>query len=154
MMDNKNPTILIIEDGDEYLTNLTQFVPGPSYRQVKSGAAALTLLQQQSIDVIYLDMRFDRIPQADLLGDHVACTKEHNGDPVRAWKHLQNNQGLYILAALREAGFGEMPVILSYDFSLESRRFDHLRRLYPALHWVPDAVTPEQIRRLLDRIIR
>lgn len=147
-------SILIVEDGDEYLDDLSRFVPGPRYLQAHSGAEALAILRREPIDLVYLDMRFDRIPHADLLGDHAAATREHNGDPVRAWRHLQHNQGLYVLAALREAGFGGVPVVLAYDFSREARRFEHLRRVHPGLRWVGDAARPEEIRRIFDEVAR
>ena len=145
-------TVLLIEDGDEYLDNLSRFVPGPRYVQAHTGAEALALLGRTDPDLIYLDMRFDRIPRSELLGDHVATTREHNGDPERAWRHLETNQGLFILAALRKAGFGRVPVILAYDFSREHQRVVHLKRVHPSLHWVPDAVTPQQIRGLMTKL--
>ncbi len=106
-------TVLIVEDGDEYLENLSRFVPGPTYLQAHSGAEALAFLGSREVDLLYLDMRFDRIPRGDLLRDHAAATREHNGDPERAWRHLQNNQGLYVLDALSKAGHRELPVVLA-----------------------------------------
>jgi CheY-like chemotaxis protein len=147
------PTVLIVEDGDEYLENLSRFVPGPIYVQAHHAAGALAILAGEAVDLIYLDMRFDRVPLADLVGDHVQATREQNGDPVRAWRHLQNNQGLYILDGLRRAGHGRVPAILAYDFSREPRRYEHLLRVHPSLRWVPDAVTPAQIRSLMDRLL-
>ncbi|MFN3202771.1 MAG: hypothetical protein ACE366_30545 [Bradymonadia bacterium] len=148
--------VLIIEDGDEYLDNLSRFVAGPTYIQVHSGAAALSRLSQrgpgEAIDLVYLDMRFDRIPEGDLLGDHAAATREHNGDPIRAWRHLANHQGLFILNALKQGGHSDVPVILSYDFSREQPRLRHLQRVHRNLNWVPDAVTPDEIRRLMEHL--
>lgn len=141
--------VLIIEDGDEYRENLTRFVPGPDYVQVHSGAEALALLETAPVDLIYLDMRFDRIPQAELLGDHAAATRDQNGDPLRGWRFLAMNQGLFILAALRAKGHGGVPTILAYDFSREPQRLAHLQRVHPGLRWVPDAVTPAEIRTLM-----
>jgi ActR/RegA family two-component response regulator len=146
-------TILIVEDGNEYLDSLGRFVPGPRYLQAHSGRQALDLLRTERVDVIYLDMRFDRVPEAWLLGDHAEVCRQHNGDPARAWKHLQNNQGLYILDALRKAGFAATPVILAYDFSREQRRLAFLRTSYPRLAWVADAVTPAEIRALIDQLV-
>lgn len=146
-------TVLIVEDGDEYLENLTRFVSGPSYVQTHSGAAAIDALQTQDIDLVYLDMRFDRIPREDLLGDHAVATREHNGDPVRGWRYLENNQGLFILNAMHQAGFGTTPVILAYDFSREAGRLAHLRKRYPRLEWVHDAVTPDEIRALMRQLL-
>lgn len=145
-------TVLIIEDGDEYRENLSRFVPGPTWLQARSAGQALEILQKNQVDLIYLDMRFDRIPRADLRGDHAAATRQHNGDPERAWRYLETNQGLFILNALGEAGY-TVPVILAYDFSREAARLKHLQARYPHLTWVPDAVTPEEIRALIDRML-
>jgi hypothetical protein len=138
-------TVLIVEDGDEYQDSLGRFVPGPRYLQARSGAAALARLAAEPVDLIYLDMRFDRTPREALLGDHAALVAQHNGNAAAAWRHLENHQGLYILDALARAGH-RLPVVLSYDFSREPARFTRLAARYPALRWVPDAVTPEQIR--------
>lgn len=146
-------TVLIIEDGNEYLENLGRFVPGPRYLQAHCGAEALELLAAQAVDLVYLDMRFDRTPHADLLGDHVTATREHNGDPLRAWRFLENNQGLFILDALRRSGSGHVPVILAYDFSREAPRWQRLKALHPSLHWVPDAITPEALRALMEQLM-
>jgi len=148
----KTRTVLIIEDGDEYRDNLTRFVPGPAYQQAHSGAEALALLAQGPVDLIYLDMRFDRIPRGELLGDHATATREHSGDPERAWRYLETNQGLFVLDALRKSGFGDIPVILSYDFAREPQRAAHLMKVHPSLRWVRDAVTPEEIAALMDEL--
>jgi CheY-like chemotaxis protein len=145
--------VLIVEDGDEYVEGLTRFVRGPEYVQAHNGRDAIRILQGSRVDIVYLDMRFDRIPDADLMGDHVAATREHNGDPVRARKHLQNNQGLYILDALERAGLGALPVILAYDFSRQHKRYENLLKRHPTLRWVPDAVTPGEIRALMEELI-
>ena len=146
------PTILIIEDGDEYMENLGRFVEGPRYIQAKNATDAVRRLQNDKIDLIYLDMRFDRIPLGDLVGDHQKATQERGGDEQAAWKHLQINQGLFVLRELKENGFGDIPVILAYDFSRELPRFANLQKQYPRLRWVPDAVTAEEIRRLIKEM--
>jgi CheY-like chemotaxis protein len=146
-------TVLIVEDGNEYLENLGRFVPGPRYLQAHSGAEAIEVLARDRVDLVYLDMRFDRSAPGDLLGDHAAATREHNGDPVRAWRYLAMNQGLFILDALRQHGRGSLPVILAYDFSREPQRLAFLRRSYPGLSWVSDAVTPEEIRERMAALL-
>lgn len=145
-------TVLIIEDGDEYLENLSRFVPGYRYLQAHSGGEALGILADEPVDVVYLDMRFDRTPRDQLLGDHAETAAELGGDEARAWRQLAHHQGLYVLAALRGAGHGDRPVVLAYDFSREPQRFAFLKRQHPTLEWVPDAVTPAEIRTLLDRL--
>jgi hypothetical protein len=150
----QDATVLIVEDGDEYRDNLQRFVAGPRYLQAHNGANALQILSSEPVSLVYLDMRFDRIPRNELLGDHARATREHNGDPVRAWRLLVNNQGLFILDAMREAGFADMPVILAYDFSREPGRLSNLLSIHPALTWVPDAVTPEEIRARIERLTK
>ncbi len=147
------PLVLIVEDGDEYLDNLQRFVPGSTYRQAHDAAEALAVLEAEPVSLVYLDMRFDRIPRAQLVGDHAALTQEHNGDPARAWRFLENNQGLFILDSITQAGFGELPVILAYDFSREPKRWEHLRASYPRLAWVGDGVSAEEIRRVIVELV-
>ncbi len=149
-MISSDKTILIIEDGDEYLDNLSRFVEGPRYLQAKSGKQALEILREREVDLIYLDMRFDRIPLSDLLGDHDKAARERGGDEQAAWKHLQINQGLFILHELKKSGFEKIPVILAYDFSREERRLANLQKQYPRLRWAPDAVTAEAIRAMIE----
>ena len=148
-----NITVLIVEDGNEYLENLSRFVEGPRYLQAHNAAQAVALLRTDSVDLVYMDMRFDRIPLRDLMGDHAQATRRHNGDPERGWRYLQNNQGLYILTHIKEAGFGTVPTVLAYDFSREPRRFDFLRKTHPRIGWVPDSVTPDGIRNIMVKLL-
>ena len=147
--------IVVVEDGDEYITNLTTFVAeGMQYRQAKSGAAACALIGQRAPDLVYLDMRFDRIPEEDLLGDMVQLTARFNGDVARARRFQQDNQGLFVLRAVRDSGFAG-PVILSYDFSSEERRFAALKARDPALRYCPDYADANTIRAtILDAVGR
>lgn len=145
--------VLIVEDGNEYLENLSRFVLGPRYLQAHDGKSAISFLKAERVDLVYLDMRFDRIELGQLLGDHAAATREHNQDPHKGWKYLQNNQGLFVLEAFRAAGHVGVPVVLAYDFSREEKRFSHLKRVHPSLNWVPDAVTPSEIRALMERLV-
>ena len=138
--------IVVVEDGDEYITNLTTFVAeGMEYRQAKSGTQACELIAQRAPALVYLDMRFDRIPEEDLLGDIVQLTTRFNGDVSRARRFQQDNQGLFVLRAIRDAGFVGA-VILSYDFSAEERRFAALKARDPALHYCPDYADADTIR--------
>lgn len=145
--------VLIVEDGDEYLESLERFVPGPRYHQVRSAAAAVELLGDRPIALVYLDMRFDRIPRGDLVGDHAAATAARNGDPARGWRYLQDNQGLFILDALARAGHRAQPTIISYDFGREPARWRALSRRYPRLAWVSDAISPEALRARMIEIV-
>lgn len=138
--------VLVVEDGDEYLTNLSTFVAeGIDYRQARSGAEACRMVTARSPDLVYLDMRFDRIPDSELLGNMVELTARFNGDVGRARRFQQDNQGLFILRALRESVFSG-PVILSYDFSAEERRFRALSARDPALTYCPDYADARAIR--------
>jgi len=146
-------TILVVEDGTEYSDSLRRYLPGPRYLYAQTGDAALARAQTEALDLIYLDMRFDRIPRQDLLGDHAVAQAQHAGDSERAWRYLQNNQGLFILDALTRAGLAQIPVVLAYDFTAEVARLERLQRRYPQLSWVPDAITHREIERLLSGLI-
>ena len=145
--------VLVVEDGDEYLTNLTTFVSrGICYTQAKSGEQACALLPAIAPDLVYLDMRFDRTPNEALLGDLVALTARFNGDVARARAFQQDNQGLFVLRALRDAGF-RGPVILSYDFGAEERRFRALSERDPALSYCPDYADADTIRAAIEHAV-
>lgn len=143
--------VLVVEDGDEYLTNLSTFVAdGIRYSQARSGEQACRMAADLAPDLVYLDMRFDRIPEEELLGNMVELTARFNGDIARARRFQQDNQGLFILKALREVSFVG-PVILSYDFGIEERRFESLAARDPALSYCPDYADAQTIR---DAILR
>lgn len=145
--------VLVVEDGDEYITNLTTFVSeGVSYRQAKSGGRACEMIAEQQPDLVFLDMRFDRTPIEELLGDMVQLTGRFNGDVGRARRFQQDNQGLFILRALRDAGF-RRPVILSYDFGAEEKRFRALSAKDPALFYCPDYADAKTIRKTILRAV-
>ncbi len=145
--------VLVVEDGDEYITNLTTFVAeGIEYRQAKSGARACEMLRESLPDAVYLDMRFDRTPIEALLGDMVQLTGRFNGDHGRARRFQQDNQGLFILRTLRDAGYTR-PVILSYDFGAEERRFRALSAKDEALFYCPDYADAKTIRQAILRAV-
>ena len=118
---------------------------GFRYRQAQSGAEAQREIEAERPDLVYLDMRFDRTPIEALLGDVVQLTSRFNGDAGRARRFTQDNQGLFILRALRDAGY-RGPIVLSYDFGLEERRFAALRKRDPALFYCPDYADAATIR--------
>lgn len=146
-------TVLIVEDGDEYLDNYTRHVVGPTYLQAHSAAEALAILGHKTVDLLLLDMRFDRVPRATLVGDHAQASRELGGDSERAWRHLSHHQGLYVLAEIRAAGFVQIPVLLAYDFSREIRRFDALRRNSGNIDWLPDAASADVLRKRMQQML-
>ena len=145
--------VLVVEDGDEYITNLTTFVAeGIDYRQAKSGGRACEMIEEEVHDLVFLDMRFDRTPIEELLGDMVQLTGRFNGDSGRARRFQQDNQGLFILRALRDAGY-RRPVVISYDFGAEEKRFRALSRKDPSLHYCPDYADAKTIRQTILRAV-
>ena len=145
--------VLVVEDGDEYLTNLSTFVAdGFSYRQAHSGVDACRMVGEHVPDLVYLDMRFDRTPEEALLGNLVELAARFNGDVARARRFQQDNQGLFVLRALRDAGF-RGPVILSYDFGAEERRFRALSERDPALSYCPDYADADTIYAAIQRAV-
>lgn len=143
--------VLIVEDGQEYSALFSRYLSdGFTFTRAGDGPAALELLRARQFSVIFLDMRFDRAEPGRLLGDLAATTARFTGDEAQARRHLEDNQGVYILAALREAGV-QLPVVMSYDFDGEPRRFKHLQGRYAPLSYLADAAGPAEIHAALDQ---
>lgn len=144
--------VLVVEDGFEYSETLQRFLPSAfHWERAGSGQAALDRLTRGSVDVVFLDMRFDRIPESELLGDVVATADRFNGDAMQARQFLEDHQGNFILAAIRDAG-SRVPVLMSYDFEGEPRRWERLRSRYSPLDYLPDNASPDDIAQRLRRL--
>lgn len=144
--------VLVVEDGFEYTESLERFLgEGFSWTRAGSGPEALRLLGGGGWDAVLLDMRFDRVPEQALLGDLAATADRFNGDPVQARHFLEDHQGNFVLAAMREAGFA-VPVLLSYDFEAEPRRWEHLARTFPPVDYLPDNASPAEIADRLRKL--
>ena len=137
--------VLVVEDGFEYIETLKRFLPeGFDWERVGSGPQAMARLANEDWDAVFLDMRFDRAPEDELLGDVVEVADRFNGDPVQARRFLEDHQGNFILAALRDAG-QRVPVLLSYDFDAEPRRWERLCERYGPVDYLPDNASPADI---------
>ena len=141
--------ILLIEDGFEYYETYSRYLgEGFVLTRAGDGHAALGLVAESTFDLIFLDMRFDRVSPSQLLGDLAETAERFNGDPVRARQFLEENQGAYILAALRAAG-STLSAVFSHDFSGEPKRWAALERKYSPIRWLPDNASPAEVRALL-----
>jgi len=145
--------VLIVEDGTEYSTTLARFLEGFVLERAGDGATALRRLAEDHFDVVFLDMRFDRVAPGQLLGDLAAAADRCNGDRERALRFLEDHQGAYVLAAIREAGRG-IPVVFSYDFEDEPRRWKNLEQRFAPLSYLNSNAGPDQIRAALERAAR
>ena len=144
--------VLIVEDGYEYSETFGRFLgEGFTWERAGSGPAALASLAEGAYDVVFLDMRFDRVPEDALLGDRDAAADRFNGDPVAGRRFLEDHQGTFVLHALREAGHG-IPVLLSYDFDGEPRRWARLAERFGPVDYLPDTATPAEVRRRLEAL--
>jgi len=139
--------VLVVEDGLEYTTSFEQFIGAPfHFVRAGSGREALDALATGSFDLLFLDMRFDRA--TELLGDLEALVERHNGELARARRFLEDNQGAYVLAAIRDAGHRQ-PALMSYDFDGEPRRFENLKARYGPLAYLTDTAGPQETRAAL-----
>lgn len=137
--------VLVVEDGYEYSETLARFLPdGFTWERAGSGPRALTRLADEAFDAVFLDMRFDRAPEGELLGDLEEMADRFNGDPVQARRFLEDHQGNFVLAAIRESG-SAVPVLLSYDFDGEPRRWERLAQRYGPVDYLPDNASPADI---------
>ena len=149
-MDRLN--LLVVEDGEEYTAMLTRFLTDAfAITRAGDGADALRALAVAPFDVVFLDMRFDRVPPDALLGDLAQVAERFNGDPVRARHHLETNQGTYVLDAIRAAGH-RLPAVYSYDFDAEPRRWQVLQRRGAPVDYLPDNASAAVVRERLLRV--
>jgi len=137
---------MVIEDGDEYTSFADALLADVATTEtVHSGGEALD--KAATAEVFLVDLRFDRAAPGALVGELDAVSRElFGGDRTRAARHLQDQQGLYILRALRAAGHAQRAIFV-HDFS--PRRLANLRVLYGDVAAVPgfDAAA---LRRLLQ----
>lgn len=145
--------VMVVEDGTEYIELLGRFgADDLDFFRAGDGSEALAALAGGRVDLVFLDMRFDRIDAHRLLGDMAETTDRFNGDPVRARHFLEENQGTYILAAIRAAGHA-VPVVFSHDFDGEPRRWANLQRRYAPVGYLPDNAAPSRILEILRRSV-
>lgn len=144
--------VLIIEDGFEYLDTLQRFLPDIAWSREGSGPRALERLANEPFDAIFCDMKFDRTPEAEILGDAAAAAEAFNGDPAQGRAWLAQHQGTYVVAALRAAGHA-LPVLWSYDFHDEPQRWARLRARYAPIDDLPDHAAPAEVARRLRALV-
>lgn len=141
--------VLVVEDGTEYSDTLGRFAgEGFAFSRAGDGNAAMAAAARGETDLLFLDMRFDRVPAPALLGDLAETVERFNGDPVRARKFLEDNQGAYILSALRASGC-TLPAVFSHDFDGEPKRWANLVKRYAPLHYLRDNASAAEIRAVL-----
>ena len=122
-------SLMIIEDGDEYLRFFSRYITNYAYHQAHSMQACLEFFDSgASIEGFVLDLRFDRVPHTDLIGDvEQMAGAMFGGDLDAAQRYIVDNQGYLILKELRQRGH-QQPALLVAD--LPMRRQENLRKLY------------------------
>lgn len=130
-------SLLVIEDGHEYEEFARAFL-GSAFEEIRSAhsaAEALAVLADHACDAMLVDLRFERSPVEELVGDIAETARRRfAGDTHRAVRHLKEQQGTLVLGVLREAGH-EAPAVFVHDFP--ERRLENLRRLYGHVAAVP-----------------
>jgi hypothetical protein len=128
--------LLVIEDGNEYEEFARLFL-GAHFQILVARRAvdAIACLRAEPVDALLIDLRFDRAAEADLVGDVKGTAARLFGDDrERALRHLQDQQGVLILAELRTAGFRQRAVFIHEFLPL---RMENLRRLYGPIVALP-----------------
>jgi CheY-like chemotaxis protein len=127
--------LLVVEDGTEYAEFARLFLSGWEIVATRSGAEAIASLAAGPVDAMLLDLRFERADPSTRLGDVAAtAARLFAGDRERAVRHLAEQQGTLVLAALRAAGC-DVPAVFVHDFP--PRRLENLRRMYGRVGAVP-----------------
>ena len=148
--------ILVIEDGFEYSELLKRFLGDDTafeFHRVQNGEAAIQALATGHWESIVLDLCFDRIPVEELLGDLDVVAEQFNGRHAEGLQYIIRNQGIFILSAIRDAGFN-VPVLMSHDYSREANRWRRLVNRYGPLQYVSDNAGPEDIKGILMELGR
>ncbi|MEZ4340753.1 MAG: hypothetical protein R3B82_29375 [Sandaracinaceae bacterium] len=129
------PTLLVIEDGDEYEEFARLFLADRFEHIVAAHTATEALAAAAGADALLIDLRFERARAEDLLGDaEDAAQRLFAGDLDRARRWMKEQQGTLILGALREAGH-DQPAVFVHDFP--ERRVKNLRKMYGRVGAVP-----------------
>ena len=136
--------VLVVEDGREYTDGFMRLAEarGVEAEFVRAGslAGAHQVLREGKPDAVFLDVVFDRTPEAELAGDLDALVARYGGERERAVRHLATHQGFYVLDALADELTG-VRVVLAYDFTGEERRLAALRERFPGLSGLPDGAS-------------
>jgi hypothetical protein len=136
-------TLLIVEDGTEYLEAFRRLARGAEVELVRAGDAeeARGVLAARRVDGVFLDVVFDRTPEEKLCGD-----------PSRARPADQRarQQGFYIAAELADVFPDDCRVVIAYDFAAEPGRLAALRATLPSLEGVEEGAP---LSRVLERLV-
>jgi DNA-binding LytR/AlgR family response regulator len=136
--------VLVVEDGREYVEGFARLAAAKgadaAFVRAASLAEAREALREARPDAVFLDVVFDRTPEAELAGDLDALVARYGGDRARAVRHLATHQGFYVLDALADALAG-VRVVLAYDFTGEEKRLEALRERFPGLSGLPDGAS-------------
>lgn len=130
------PVMLVVEDGSEYEEFANTFL-GARFAVVaaRSAREAIEVLNARSVDVLLVDLRFERAASEALVGDVEATAKRlFGGDRTRALRWIKDQQGTLVLGEIRKAGFLQRAVFV-HDFPRE--RLENLGKLYGDVHAVP-----------------
>ena len=139
--------VLVVEDGPEYVDGFERLTAARGHGAVFSRArdleSARAALAAERPVAVFLDVVFDRTPEASLAGDAESLVARFGGDRARALRHLATHQGFYILDALAPMLTG-LTVVLAYDFAAEPQRLEALRRRVPRLSGLQDGSSISQ----------
>lgn len=143
------PILLVIEDGDDYIAFARLFL-SERFSPVSAKSLREALPYAKGARAILLDLRFDLSPLEELIGDVAEVSARlFGGELSRGLAYLRENQGVLILAKLREAGCAAPALIIN---DLPPRRLGNLRALYGAVDAVPDFDAPA-IRAALEALL-
>jgi hypothetical protein len=128
--------VLLIEDGGEYEEFARLFLADAcELEAAHSAREALAAVAASRFDAFLVDLRFERAPREDLVGDlDDVARRLFAGDLSRALRWLKDQQGTLVLAELRRAGHAQ-PAVFVHDFP--PQRLANLRRLYGDVRAVP-----------------
>ena len=148
--------LLFVEDGDEELEKLRKVLKGSfSFCHVSTGrSASLHIIRDPEIDLVFITMEFESIPEEELLGTEEIIFEKFGNDDDKAIRFLRGNQGAFILHHLRKKVKEPLPVLFSHDFSSELSRWDTLTSRYDNVYYCKREMGPIDIGDFMQTIIQ
>jgi hypothetical protein len=128
------PQFIVCEDGREYLERFERFL-GTGFEFIPAGDYATLLAQVRQnryVSGILLDLDFRRTEPSQLVNEHGQPLGQQSQEALAMYVA---NQGLFILASLRERGI-QLKVLLFADLD-DMQQCEYLKRTFAPLELVP-----------------
>jgi len=140
------PLFIVCEDGGEYLERFERFL-GADFEFMSApnfSTLVAKLAQHEPVTGVLLDLDFRRSDRASLVDEHGRSIAQAGKESLTQYIV---NQGLFILAGLRELGIAT-PILLFADID-DVQQHAYIKRTFAPVELVPSHVGLKEIRERL-----